>query len=99
MIGILIFVLAGVESPPRCSLPFRAVPTEEAAKKVAEIVIKSAPGAPGAYPPYTIKVEYIVQRDELMIYELPKAAVLGGDGLQMWISACDGKVSGLIRQR
>ncbi len=99
MIGILIFVLAGVQGPPRCSLPFRAVTTEEAAKKVAEIVIRSAPDAPGAYAPYTIKVEYIAQRDEWMIYEIPETAVLGGDGLQMWISACDGKVSGLIRQR
>jgi len=81
-----------------CALPFRAVPDEPAAKAIAEVVIRAAPASPGPNAPYTIKIDYIPDRDEWMVSELPKTRMTGGGGLWFWISACDGKVYGVTRQ-
>lgn len=86
---------------PTCALPYRVVLDEASAKRVAEVVIKAAPDAPGANAPYSLDVKYIKERDEWVVAELPQSRIriLGGDGLWMWINACNGQVSGLTRQR
>ncbi|MCP3732923.1 hypothetical protein M9978_21125 [Sphingomonas sp. MG17] len=84
---------------PTCALPFRTVPDEASARRIAEVVSKVAPDAPGANAPYSFDVKYIEERDEWVVAELPQSRMLGGDGLWMWINACNGQVSGLIRQR
>jgi hypothetical protein len=96
MFGLLATTTMIYASP--CALPFKVVRTEAAALSIAKVVVEAAPDGPGAEAPYYLKAEYFEKEDRWVVFE-SKPGMLGGDGLAMLISGCDGAVSSVRRQR
>ena len=95
MLGLL--AAATLINAQPCALPFKVVTTETSAFSIAKAVIASAPDNPGSEAPYLLKAEYFAKSDKWLVFE-HKPGMLGGDGLQMFIAACDGAVSEVRRQ-
>lgn len=91
-------VASAVAASPACTLPFEAVPTKEAAISIAKVVIAANPNGPGPMAPYELFADYIETRGVWLVFEKKRGA-LGGGGLAMWISKCDGTVSEVRAQR
>lgn len=101
---IMIAALTPPEAKP-CPLPFETVRDETSARAIAKVVIDAAPSKkPDKHiKGYKLVVKFYEGRRSWLIYEAPIAAVegvhfLGGGGLGMEISACDGAVSDITTQ-
>ncbi len=103
MLDILAATLLGVAMPATCDLPFPVAKDEAAARAIAQAVIASAPGGPGEFAPYTLKLNFVEERQSWRAFQSPEprngVQFLGGGGLGMEIAACNGAVSDVHRQR
>ncbi len=105
---MLLLMIAAISSPitPKCALPFEIVGNETAARAIAQVVIAAAPHLEHSKDirGYDLHIEYLRERNSWIVYQSPIPTVegirfLGGGGLGMEISACDGSVSDVDRQR
>lgn len=103
MFELLAATLLGSAAPITCNLPFQVAKDEAAARAIAQAVIASAPGGPGEFAPYTLKLSFVEERQSWRVFQSPEprngVRFLGGGGLGMEIAACNGAVSDVHRQR